>query len=456
MVDYNVTVGEDFATIAALSGETKVIFSFTPNLIAVKATGDDASITVARFAGAQSGDDGVRTITSGESTTLEPYNGDKFVYVNGTGGVEVWAGRAGEEIPPSFKKSAKGGESGGGTHYRGTTTTALTDGSTTNPITINGEEYTAVFGDIVVYSSSEFIFDGTAWSEFGRPYDTTPTSGSANAVTSDGIAAIVRNGTGGSRSVILGASPYSTATSFSLAFGNACNATGDRSIALGDFAVASGSYSTAIGLRLNSSQTCQFSTGKYNKTRVGDLFNVGNGTAASNRSNILEANSTSFNVNGDIQRDGVGIDDYTTTERKIGKWIDGSDLYQRTFEVTTGLANGVFNPTVLGTTGISIVYYEGYVYWNHNGEPDIRVPLNYYSNVDDRSMSYVTSGGTDIGIRIYINDANYTIDKAIVTIKYTKTVVNNLSNNIQTVSEPNEEPTEGEDMRSEPVEEISR
>ena len=110
---YNVTAGEDFATIATLSGETKVIFSFTPNLIAVKAIGDDASITVARFAGAQSGDDGVRTIASGESTTIEPYNGDKFVYVNGTGGVEVWAGRAGEEIPPSFKKSAKGGGGGG-------------------------------------------------------------------------------------------------------------------------------------------------------------------------------------------------------------------------------------------------------------------------------------------------------------------------------------------------------
>ena len=110
VTSYNVTADEDFATIATLSGETKVIFSFTPNLIAVKATGDDASITVARFAGAQSGDDGVRTIASGESTTLEPYNGDKFVYVNGTGGVEVWAGRAGEEIPPSFKKSAKGGE----------------------------------------------------------------------------------------------------------------------------------------------------------------------------------------------------------------------------------------------------------------------------------------------------------------------------------------------------------
>lgn len=129
------------------------------------------------------------------------------------------------------------------------------------------------------------------------------------------------------------------------------------------------------------------------------------------RNNIEDIRDRIINLVADI---------YTTTERKIGKWIDGSDLYQRTFEVTTGLANNVWNPTVLGTTGISIVYYEGYVYWNYNGEPNVRIPLNYYSNGDDRSLGYITSGGTDIGIRAYINDSNYTIDKAIVTIKYTK------------------------------------
>lgn len=404
--------------------------------------------------------------------------------------------RAGSSAIP-FSKGGKGGGSGSGTtKYKGTTTTPISNGSTTNPIVIDGEDYTAVFGDIVVYGYTEFVFDGTTWSEFGRPFDTTPTSGSANAVTSDGIyalirsgtgsqsvcigntgntatglgstamgigsratargavavgeyanatgqssfatgfysattnsnqfscgiynksrtgdlfnigngksyvrsnivevnstelnvngdikknnvslptpyttmptitaamlgqiaqyvgettndyvkgyfyiassdgaaeptyswvsmvddvptsgsknfvsssgvAAVVRNGTGGSRSVILGASPSSTATSADcLAFGNACNATGNRSIALGDFAIASGSYSAAIGLRVASSQTCQFSCGKYNKTRTGDLFNIGNGVNGDNRSNILEANSTSVNVNGAITQNGTPV-----------------------------------------------------------------------------------------------------------------------------------------------------
>ena len=47
------------------------------------------------------------------------------------------------------------------------TTTALTDEATTNPITINGESYTAVSQDAVFYGNKEFVFDGTKWHEFG-------------------------------------------------------------------------------------------------------------------------------------------------------------------------------------------------------------------------------------------------------------------------------------------------
>ena len=55
----------------------------------------------------------------------------------------------------------------GGITLRGVTTTELTDEATTNPITINGESYTAVNQDAVFYGSKEFVFDGTMWHEFG-------------------------------------------------------------------------------------------------------------------------------------------------------------------------------------------------------------------------------------------------------------------------------------------------
>lgn len=49
----------------------------------------------------------------------------------------------------------------------GSCSTALTDMATTNPITINGESYTAKKGEATFYESKEFVFDGTYWHEFG-------------------------------------------------------------------------------------------------------------------------------------------------------------------------------------------------------------------------------------------------------------------------------------------------
>lgn len=53
------------------------------------------------------------------------------------------------------------------TDYLGVTTTALTDGATVNPVTIGTESVTAKKGNIVNYGAKEFIFNGTAWQEFG-------------------------------------------------------------------------------------------------------------------------------------------------------------------------------------------------------------------------------------------------------------------------------------------------
>lgn len=55
----------------------------------------------------------------------------------------------------------------GSTAFLGLTTTALTDGATTNPITVNGSSVTATNGNIVVYGNAEFIWDGAKWVEFG-------------------------------------------------------------------------------------------------------------------------------------------------------------------------------------------------------------------------------------------------------------------------------------------------
>ena len=52
-------------------------------------------------------------------------------------------------------------------NFLGTTTTALSNGSTTSKITVDSKEVTAVKGDVVVYGNKEFVFDGSKWAEIG-------------------------------------------------------------------------------------------------------------------------------------------------------------------------------------------------------------------------------------------------------------------------------------------------
>lgn len=53
-------------------------------------------------------------------------------------------------------------------YWIGVTTDALTDGATTNPITVNSESVTAKLGGMVSYNGSEFVWNGTAWQEMGK------------------------------------------------------------------------------------------------------------------------------------------------------------------------------------------------------------------------------------------------------------------------------------------------
>lgn len=53
-------------------------------------------------------------------------------------------------------------------YWIGVTTTELTDGSTTNPISVGGEDVTAKVGGMAQYSGEEFIWNGSAWQSIGK------------------------------------------------------------------------------------------------------------------------------------------------------------------------------------------------------------------------------------------------------------------------------------------------
>lgn len=59
-------------------------------------------------------------------------------------------------------------ELGKALYWVGVTTTALTDGATTNPIVVDGDNVTAQAGAVAQYNGTEFAFDGTAWQILGE------------------------------------------------------------------------------------------------------------------------------------------------------------------------------------------------------------------------------------------------------------------------------------------------
>lgn len=135
----------------------------------------------------QEGDQGVYDTSATGTTIMENHQQKDTIYLKGTGTVTVWAGLSAVNFP--FKAQGKGGGSGG-TIYR--TTTVLTDGATTNPITVDGEEVTVKSGDFAIYSKAEFVFDGTQWDELG---DTSGLGDLAYKDSASGTASVSVTGT---------------------------------------------------------------------------------------------------------------------------------------------------------------------------------------------------------------------------------------------------------------------
>jgi len=77
--------------------------------------------------------------------------------------------------------------------WRGVTTTEITDGASTNPVTIDGSPYTAKSGDMVTYNLTEFVFNGTVWQEFGAAstiFTETLTAGETTVTITDSAIAV--------------------------------------------------------------------------------------------------------------------------------------------------------------------------------------------------------------------------------------------------------------------------
>lgn len=119
-----------------------------------------------------------KIISDGGAVTGSGLTADKILLGNGNStaktsskGIVTSLGNDDSSVPTS--KAVRDAMSGlsGAMHFIGTTTTAISDGSTTNPITIGGNSVTAGAGDVAIYKPGdvelEFVWNGTSWQEFG-------------------------------------------------------------------------------------------------------------------------------------------------------------------------------------------------------------------------------------------------------------------------------------------------
>jgi len=111
---------------------------------------------------------------------------------------------------------------------------------------------------------------------------------------------------------------------------------------------------------------------------------------------------------------------YSTTERVVGKWIDGKPLYQKTLEFTN-ITIGKTQSNIGSLSGLNIDY--GNVIGVTTSENN-----QYYEGLGYFAC-WIRKTDSNLGIKSLVSDSNITYSKLWVTIQYTKTTDTASNNN---------------------------
>lgn len=122
---------------------------------------------------------GVATIDNGEITEIS--NAKKVNHALKVGAKSYDGSSAIEIIASDLGLSAA-------MKFLGTSATAITDGATTNPITVGGNSVTVESGNVVLYDSKEFVWNGTAWEELGNEGSYKITQAAVSSPSASGTA----------------------------------------------------------------------------------------------------------------------------------------------------------------------------------------------------------------------------------------------------------------------------
>lgn len=99
---------------------------------------------------------------------------------------------------------------------------------------------------------------------------------------------------------------------------------------------------------------------------------------------------------------------YSTSERSAGKWVNGDDLYIRSYSVTL--------PSEQQEDAVILTLTSGYTIRHIDGFTESGVPVNYF----DGTSWYIGTKFTNN--TVICNTRGYNGQTAVITVKYTKPV----------------------------------
>lgn len=125
----------------------------------------------------------------------------------------------------------------------------------------------------------------------------------------------------------------------------------------------------------------------------------------------------------EYEGDGAG-EVYSTTERVVGKWIDGSAIYQKTIQTTspasTSSSNNVSTEEVSISNADVIVSVNGFI---KTSNQTITLPNTWVSGYQTGLVTTIASS-TKVNVAIYVSESSHSTWKnatAYITLQYTKT-----------------------------------
>lgn len=115
------------------------------------------------------------------------------------------------------------------------------------------------------------------------------------------------------------------------------------------------------------------------------------------------------------------ISEYTTTEKEIGKWIDGSTIYQKTYSgVMPTITENVFATALIDTTADNIdlvIDYDIFTIQVFDGK-QVTVKLPYMTNTGLQLKGFYD--GNNKNINVSSNAAAYSEKVFYATLRYIK------------------------------------